>query len=60
MRTEDFERLFEEHAGPLLGFLVYRTGDRVLAEDIVAATFEKALVAGRGVDPRRGSAETRR
>jgi len=58
MRTEDFERLFEEHAGPLLGFLVYRTGDRVQAEDIVAATFEKALLARRRFDRRRASEKT--
>ena len=34
VRTDRFERLFEEHAEPLLGFLVYRTGNRPLAEAI--------------------------
>jgi RNA polymerase sigma-70 factor (ECF subfamily) len=58
MRDEDFERLFAEHAGPLLGFLVYRTGDRALAEDLVATTFERALRARRRFDPRRAGEKT--
>lgn len=58
MRGERFEGLFEEHAGPLLGFLVYRTGDRVLAEDIVSETFERVLRSRRPFDPRRGSEKT--
>lgn len=40
---EAFERLYAEHADGLLGFLTYQTGDRVLAEDIVADTFERVL-----------------
>jgi RNA polymerase sigma-70 factor (ECF subfamily) len=43
MRDKDLHRLFAEHAEPLLKFLIYRTGDRVLAEDIVADTFERAM-----------------
>jgi RNA polymerase sigma-70 factor (ECF subfamily) len=43
MREKDLDRLFDEHAEPLLKFLIYRTGDRALAEDIVADTFERAL-----------------
>jgi RNA polymerase sigma factor (sigma-70 family) len=58
MRAEEFERLFEEHAQPLLAFLAYRTGDRVLAEDLVADTFEKVLRSRRRFDPRRGSEKT--
>src|ERR1039458_537751 len=50
-----FERLFEAHAGPLFAFLVYRTGDRQLAEDLVADTFERLLRARTRFDPRRGS-----
>ncbi len=53
-----FERLFEEHAEPLLGFLVYRTGNRPLAEDLVAETFERVLRARRRFDPRKGSEKT--
>jgi RNA polymerase sigma-70 factor (ECF subfamily) len=55
MRPEDFERLFAEEAPGLFGFLAYRTGDRALAEDLLADTFERAL-RGRGrFDRRRGS-----
>ncbi len=57
-RLDTFERLFAEHAGPLLGFLVYRTGDRALAEDIVATTFERALRGRRGFDRRKSSEKT--
>jgi len=55
LREQEFERLFEEHAQPLFGFLVYRTGNRSLAEDLLADTFERALRARRRFDPRRGS-----
>ena len=58
MRDEDFERLYDEHAQALFGFLAYRTGDRVLAEDLLADTFERALRARRRFDPRRGSTKT--
>ena len=58
MRMDRFERLFEEHAEPLLGFLVYRTGNRPLAEDLVAETFERVIRARRRFDPRRGSEKT--
>jgi RNA polymerase sigma-70 factor, ECF subfamily len=58
MRTEEFERLYDEHAGPLLGFLVYRTGDRALAEDLLADTFERVLRARRPLDRRTASDKT--
>src|SRR4051812_23556082 len=58
MRMEQFERLYEEHAQPLLAFLVYRTGNRGLAEDVMADTFERALKARRRFDPRKGSEKT--
>jgi RNA polymerase sigma-70 factor, ECF subfamily len=58
MRGTEFERLYAEHAGPLLGFLVYRTGDRALAEDLLADTFERVLRARRPFDPRRASEKT--
>lgn len=58
MRDEDFERLYEEHAQALYGFLAYRTGNPVLAEDLLADTFEKVLRARRRFDPRRGSEKT--
>ena len=58
MRAEDFERLYDEHAQALYGFLAYRTGDDALAEDLLADTFERALRARRRFDPRRGSTKT--
>lgn len=47
----DFERLYREHASGLLGFLVYRTGDVALAEDIHADTFERVLTSRRRRSP---------
>ena len=58
MRDEQFERLYAEHAQALFGFLNYRTGDRVLAEDLLADTFERALRARRRFDPRKASEKT--
>src|SRR5204862_3444774 len=55
MKREDFERLYEEHAQPLFGFLVYRTGDRVDAEDILGEAFLRALRARKRFDRRRGT-----
>ena len=58
MRQDDFERLYEEHAQPLFGFLAYRTGDPALAEDLLADTFERALRARNRFDPRKASEKT--
>lgn len=58
MKTDQFEQLYEEHAEPLLGFLVYRTGDRMLAEEILADTFERILRSRSRFNPHRGSAKT--
>jgi len=58
MRDEDFEALYAEHAQALFGFLAYRTGDRSLAEDLLADTFEKALRGRRGFDRRKASEKT--
>ena len=58
MRSEQFERLYSEHAEPLLNFLVYRTGDRALSEDLLADTFERVLRTRRPFDPRRASEKT--
>jgi RNA polymerase sigma-70 factor, ECF subfamily len=54
----DFERAYAEHAEPLLRFVVYRTGDRALAEDIVADTFERVLTARTRFDRRKSSEKT--
>ena len=58
MRESDFERLYEEHAQALFGFLAYRTGDRALAEDLLADTFERVLRARKRYDPRKAGAKT--
>jgi RNA polymerase sigma factor (sigma-70 family) len=55
MRDKELDRMFDEHAAPLLKFLIYRTGDRALAEDIVADTFERVLRRRSLFDRRRGS-----
>ena len=55
MRAADFDRLYAEHAQSLFGFLAYRVGDRALAEDLLADTFERALRARARFDRRRGS-----
>jgi RNA polymerase sigma-70 factor, ECF subfamily len=54
----DFERLYEENAQGLLGFLVYRTGDRALAEDLLADTFERILRTRVKFDRRKASEKT--
>ncbi len=58
MRDDEFERLYAAEAQGLYGFLAYRTGDRALAEDLLADTFERALRSRRRFDRRRGSAKT--
>jgi RNA polymerase sigma-70 factor (ECF subfamily) len=58
VRDDDFERLYAAHAEALLGFLVYRTGDRALAEDVVADTFERILRTRVRFDPRKSSEKT--
>lgn len=58
MEVRDFERLFAAHSEPLLAFLVYRTGDRALAEDLLEDTFERALRGRRRFDPRKSSEKT--
>src|SRR3954451_18710634 len=54
MRDEDFERLYAAEAQRLFGLLAYRTGDRALAEDLLADTFERALRSRKRYDRRRG------
>ena len=58
LSDEDFERLYEEHAAALLSFLALRTGDRALAEDLLADTFERVLRKRGMFDRRRGSEKT--
>jgi RNA polymerase sigma factor (sigma-70 family) len=58
MRDDEFERLYAAEAGPLFSFLAYRTGDRALAEDLLADAFERALRARKRFDRRRASPKT--
>ena len=55
MRDAAFERLYAEYVKPLFRFFLYRIGDRTVAEDVVADTFERLFRARRRFNPRRGS-----
>jgi RNA polymerase sigma factor (sigma-70 family) len=54
----EFERMFVEHRDRLFAFLVYRCGDRTVAEDLLGDVFERAFRAHARFDPRRGSETT--
>ena len=58
MKQPEFERLFAEHAQRLFGFLMYRTGDPGLSEEVLADTFEAAYRSRGRYDRRRGSERT--
>src|SRR3954447_16749531 len=58
MRDADFEELYSEHAESLFAFLVYRTGDRALSEDLMADACERAVRARARFDPRKASRKT--
>lgn len=53
-----FAEAAEAHLDDVHAYLVYLTGDRSAAEDLTAATFERALRTWRRFDPRRGTAKT--
>jgi RNA polymerase sigma-70 factor (ECF subfamily) len=53
-----FAAAAEAHLDDVHAYLVYLTGDRGAAEELTAATFERALRQWRRFDPRRGSART--
>ena len=53
-----FAATAERHLDDVYGYLVYLTRDPVLAEDLAAETFEKALRLWRRFDARRASART--
>ena len=58
MKIDQFEHLYSEHADPLLGFLIYRTGDRALAEEVLADTFERVLRSRSRFNPDKGGVKT--
>jgi RNA polymerase sigma-70 factor (ECF subfamily) len=53
-----FAEAAEAHLDDVHSYLVYLTGDRSAAEDLTAATFERALRIWRRFDPRRGTVKT--
>src|SRR6478672_4225555 len=48
----------ERHLDDVYGYLAWFTGDRFVAEDLAAETFERALRLWPRFDERRGSART--
>jgi RNA polymerase sigma factor (sigma-70 family) len=58
MKDDEFERLYAAEAQGLFAFLAYRTGDRSLAEDLLADAFERALRSRVKYDRKRGSEKT--
>jgi RNA polymerase sigma-70 factor (ECF subfamily) len=58
MRLQEFEEMYRSHLAGLFGFLVYRTGDRALAEDLTAETFTRALGKRSRFDRRKASEKT--
>src|SRR5579862_6819818 len=53
-----FAQAAERHLDDVYGYLVWFTGDRLLAEDLAGETFERALRLWHRYDPRRGSERT--
>jgi len=53
----DFAAVCEENLDGVFGYLLYLTGNRAVAEDLTAETFERALRRLRRFDPRRGTAK---
>ncbi len=58
IRDDAFERLYAEHAQALFGFLRYRTGNTVVAEELLGDTCERALRARSRFDRRKASEKT--
>ena len=53
-----FAAVCEEHLDDVFAYLLYLVGNRAVAEDLAAETFERALKRWRRFDPRRASAKT--
>jgi RNA polymerase sigma-70 factor (ECF subfamily) len=56
--ARSFSSVAEAHLDDVYAYLVYLTGDRVVAEDLTGETFEKALRRWRRFDSGRGEART--
>jgi RNA polymerase sigma-70 factor, ECF subfamily len=55
---EGLARAAEAHLDDVYGYLLYLTGDRTVADDLTAETFERAFRSWKRFDPRRGTAKT--
>jgi RNA polymerase sigma-70 factor (ECF subfamily) len=53
-----FAQAAERHLDDVYGYLAWFTGDRLVAEDLAAETFERALRLWHRFDERRGTART--
>jgi RNA polymerase sigma factor (sigma-70 family) len=53
-----FAQAAERHLDDVYGYLAWFTGDRYVAEDLAAETFERALRLWHRFDERRGSPRT--
>ncbi len=58
MRNADFERLVRRHGQDVYAYLVYRTGDHWLAEELLQDTLERAYRARARFDRRKASEKT--
>jgi RNA polymerase sigma-70 factor (ECF subfamily) len=58
LERPSFAAVAEQHLDDVHAYLVYLTGDRSVAEDLTAETFEKAFRSWKRYDPRRASART--
>jgi len=56
--ARSFSSVAEAHLDDVYAYLVYLTGDRIVAEDLTGETFEKALRRWGRFDARRGEART--
>ncbi len=54
----ELEDVYDDHVWDVYGFLTYRLGSRMEAEDLTQATFERAVRAWGRYDPSRASPKT--
>lgn len=58
MRHDSFDEVYRRHVSGVYAFVAYRVCDTHAAEDLVQATFERALRAWHRFDPGRASERT--
>ena len=52
--AEAFGQLYDQYVDSVFRYVLFRVGDRNLAEDVTSETFERALRYRESFDPRRG------